>query len=303
MDGINIDEKIRDYFLGRLSEAESERFEEELALDEGLFADAGTVERELIDDYIRESLSATDSDAFETSYLSSDVRRKRLAMAQALWQVAKDERSTERAFERTSGWLPQRWWLLVGTCATAALLMFVLYAGFIPVFVEVGVDKTTNVNPGDEGLKIMTGPERTSASPEASVVPAGSPDNSAVAVQIPFSPTPTPGGKVVSIVAAYTLVPGAMRDEGEQSINVSSKAKTVVFNLEKAKGSADYPLYSATIKTADGQTVLTVSRLRSLSLQLPAKRLGNRTYILFLEGVRSDGSAESVAEYTFRVRR
>jgi len=54
---------------------------------------------------------------------------------------------------------------------------------------------------------------------------------------------------------------------------------------------------------ADGETVFTSPNLKSLNFILPAKKLENRTYIIFLEGQNAQNPAESVTEYSFRVRR
>ena len=301
MEQTNKDDKVRDYFLGRLSETESERFEEELALDEALFADAGAIERELIDDYLRDELSSGDREAFETNYLRTDARRDKLFLAEGLWQVAKDERSTEINFveKQTPGW--RRAWIILCAGAAAALLLIGISWGIIPLLVTVEVGKVSEPG-GNGGFKITAGPDQTATPSGGATVATSSPDNSVV-VQAPVTPTPVQSGKPASTVVAFTLVPGAMRDQGEQSINIPPQSRTVQLSLEKAKGAPEYPSYSATLKTADGETVLTVPKLRSMHLQVHALLLENRTYVLFLEGVKPDGSSEPVSEYTFRVRR
>jgi len=108
------EQTIRKHFLGRLSDEESERLEETIALDAGLFAKAKSVEMQIVDDYIRHSMSKSDRDAFENHYLSTDARRERLAASAALWQVANDDLSTERAVVYEQSLINVRgrgWWI------------------------------------------------------------------------------------------------------------------------------------------------------------------------------------------------
>lgn len=106
-----------------------------------------------------------------------------------------------------------------------------------------------------------------------------------------------------SAVATFTLSPGALRNEGEQAIEIVSKTMTADLRLAPAKDAPKYPAYSVTLKTADGETILTDPRVRSPRLRVPVNKLENRTYIVFVEGLTDAGTSEPVAEYTFRVRR
>jgi len=58
-----------------------------------------------------------------------------------------------------------------------------------------------------------------------------------------------------------------------------------------------------TVKTAENETVLTASNLKSLSFKIGAEKLQNRTYIISLEGKNKQNEYESIADYTLRVRR
>ena len=103
--------------------------------------------------------------------------------------------------------------------------------------------------------------------------------------------------------ATFILRPGTLRSEGEQGIKLSADIKTVSFKLQLPPDAAKYEKFSATLKTADGETVTNVANINSLNLNLPAGKLQSRTYILTLDGENAGNPSESVTEYTFRVRR
>ena len=98
-------------------------------------------------------------------------------------------------------------------------------------------------------------------------------------------------------------MPGTLRSEGEQFIKVSPKTDKINLRLTLPKDAAQYQTYRAILKTADGDTVFTEPNLKSLNLALAAGKLRNQTYMVFLEGQNAQNPAESVAEYTFRIRR
>jgi hypothetical protein len=300
----NIEDKIRDYFLGRLSEAEAERFEEELALDHGLFSDAERVERELIDDYHRQSLSESDRGAFETNYLVTDARRHRLFINEGLWQIAGESAVPKEGFLSS---LPGWWnWKIGLAVAAGAAIVLMLFTVGIPIFVDFGSVETTKVADQQNGFGITVLDESNRVVFNAGSVAVPSPavsqtrDNT-ITVVIPI-PTPTPG-QAPRGIASFTLVPGALRDEGEQSIELAPATSVVEIKLATSGGLPSYRSYSATLKTADGETVLSIPRLRSLRFRTKSSRLENRTYVLYLEGRDPQGRLEPVAEYTFRVRR
>jgi hypothetical protein len=76
---------------------------------------------------------------------------------------------------------------------------------------------------------------------------------------------------------------------------------SLLFNLPRE--SDVYPFYRATVKTADGETVYSSGRLSALNIVLPAEKLKNGTYVVFLEGEKGQNASESITEYTFRVSR
>ncbi len=88
-----IDERIKSYFLGNLSEAESIRLEIEVAENEELFELTEIVEVELIDDYLEGSLSSSNMRKFETHYLTTTARLEKLKFAHLFLAGLKRQRN------------------------------------------------------------------------------------------------------------------------------------------------------------------------------------------------------------------
>jgi hypothetical protein len=78
------DEHITAYLLEELSEAESERFEEQCFAQEEWPGELDAVEQDLIDAYLRNELTADRKRRFEERYLTTDARKARVLTAKSL---------------------------------------------------------------------------------------------------------------------------------------------------------------------------------------------------------------------------
>ena len=281
--------------------------EEELALDGELFEQAQFVERELIDDYIRRDLGESEMEAFEGNYLRSERRREKVASAENLWRIANEQ--------QTKGFAPRRrstrsvWEMLTAWKFITGVAVVLFAWGLIAVALYTGRLRIERADkPEDSGGPFVTVNKTDVPEPVNSVVTSTTGENVNVTVLKENIPKPGPKPPVStstlpSAVATFTLSPGTLRNEGEQAINIISNTTTVDLRLTPAKDAAKYPAYSVTLKNADGETVLFNPRVRSPRLRVPANKLENRTYIIFVEGLTGAGASEPVAEYTFRVRR
>jgi hypothetical protein len=257
----------------------------------------------LIDDYIRHDLSESEREAFETNFLQSESRREKVASAASLWRVANEQQTKVLAPGSDSAdslWDILTSWKVIG--GFAALL-------FVCGLVYVGFRSGTSVEPARVGKTpetLVSVGKTVEPAADTSAVTSPVSDTANVNVVTAKIPTgnatsPAPSPRPVAL-ATFTLSPGALRDEGEQSINIPANASSVDLRLVPAKNAPKYGAYSITLKTADGETIRSLPEVRSLKLRLSAKNLENRTYIVFLEGLTASGSSEPVAEYTFRVR-
>ncbi len=323
-------EKLRSYFLGKLSESEADNLEVECAASVELTSQAQMIERELADDYLRGTLTEADSNLFQTNYLISESRRKKVRAAQGLWKIANEpriEKSLSTTPEANAGWKnffsQRKYFQLAFTCL---LLLFTI--GAITLYwlnlssFKNEVVEVKNANDSAPMIEKPTTPTETATIqiPEITPVNSVSPNkeviNKAIVKKLlPPQKTPTftksvtnpstPEQKPVKSpnFATFLLSAGTLRDEGEQFIKINSGVDKVNLLLNPPKELNDYKIYRVVLKNADGETIFTSSNLKSLSFSIPAEKLENRTYMVYLEGQNAAKEFQSAAEYTFRVRR
>jgi hypothetical protein len=80
------DQRIIDYLLGSLPQAEQARLEGEYVVDDAFFEAIVGVENDLIDAYARGELPQADVGPFEKRYLSSPQGRERVAFARTMYE-------------------------------------------------------------------------------------------------------------------------------------------------------------------------------------------------------------------------
>src|SRR5262249_37768703 len=85
---LNNEKLISRYLLGELSKEQQVEIEDRAFADKEYLASITAVENDLIDEYVRHELSAADRRKFESRFLASAERRKRVEFAKALAQVA-----------------------------------------------------------------------------------------------------------------------------------------------------------------------------------------------------------------------
>lgn len=302
------EEKLKKYFLGKLSETENESSEEEIAVSAELTEEAQIVESELVDDYLRGNFSASDRQLFEAIYLTTEVRREKLLLAKSLWKVANEQKINEFVAIKTPNSLWQIWnaWRVafIGFATLLLLGAFVFFWLNSRSKEEIVKQQNTNQSPTPKAENQNVQPienanfvnKNVNISPNLNknISPTPTPKT---------TPTPKPSEQSAPTLASFTLLPGTLRDEGEQFIKIVPNTNKINLRLNLPKDASKYQTYTATIKTADGKTIFTAPNLKSLNLILPAEKLENRTYIIFLEGKTAENPAESITEYTFRVRR
>ena len=302
-----IETKIKKYFLGELSEIAANDLEEELALSAELTESAQIIEDELIYAYLQGGLSVDEQSNFEKNYQTTPARREKLYSAQIFLKNVQ-EKSVEIAERK-----PQiSFWqsIFVNWNLSKAFVygaLAVLLLGVISLIwfnrnnqnqvVQVTPAETPNIIPISPTLRDFNFNQSKNQNAEIKT-PSPTPTT-----QANITPTPKPTEPIKPTLATFTLFPGTLRSNGEQFLKITPNVGKINLNLSLPKDSAKYATYQATVKTADGETIFTTSNLKSLNLNLPADKLSNQTYIIFLEGKSPEKPAESIAEYTFRVRR
>src|SRR4029078_3725447 len=94
---LNNEKLIARYLLGELSEEQQVEIEDRAFADKDYVASITAVENDLIDEYVRHELSDADRRKFESRFLASAERRKRVEFAKALSQVPQVAKKTQPA--------------------------------------------------------------------------------------------------------------------------------------------------------------------------------------------------------------
>ena len=313
------DDKIKKYFLGELTETEANGFEEDFAQNAELTEQAKLVESEIIDAYLRDEFSESERLLFEANYLTTEARREKLRFAQIFLSSFKQQ--SKAVIEKKSIWLTIFSRHQFPRLVFAGIVTILLLGGFIFVLLnrqdkpEFARQQNTNQTPtpknDNQNNPPISNTNIINQNLNANSVSANATNQNSADTKKP-TPTPaiktTPTPKTIEqsapTLASFVLFPGTLRSEGEQFIKVLANTNKINLRLKLPKDANKYQTYTATIKTADGETVFTSPNLKSLNLTLPAIKLENRTYIIFLEGQNAQNQpAESITEYTFSVRR
>ena len=206
------DEQLEDYLLGRLSDAEAEQFDELSIADEEFAWRLHTAENDLVDAYVRDTLSSETRLRFEHFYLASPRRRERVEFARSLARAtdrvatrpvkivsANPSHETHRPAGRTN----TAWWLMAAAAAVvvafgALLARTVLrppagapaapQAATAPA--REGTAPPVPATPAPGGLSVATAPVAAGPSPSASV---------ATSEPVPLSPDTRAAGSVTTV--------------------------------------------------------------------------------------------------------
>ena len=289
------DEIIKKYLLGSLPVEEAEAMEVAIATNGASFDRLCDVECELVDDYLSKRLSARETERFEKEYLITAPRIERFQIAQELKRMA-GRRSVERspAIRRVS----------FAAAAGVGVLSLLLGVSYFLLRTTGQVDPNAVAAVNDE-------PRRTVAEPESDPRPVivSTPESRSPLVNAsPTSPVKTTPSRAPVIAAAVStfkvsLLPGGLRGETEQSISIPVGAKAVAISL-KSLGPVDrFSRFRAVVRTPENEVVLSTDDLATPKFTIDASKLENRTYIISLEGENESNELESIADYTFRVRR
>lgn len=310
------EQEITNYFLGKLSQSESELFEEKIALDAELSELSQIIEDELIDDYVREGLSSSDRELFEANYLTTEDRYLKLRLSRGLRKIANERVSKVPIVPNSvSFWQMLKTWQIAFGCLAGILLIGTIYFYLFKFKEKPEIAMEQNINQpvpektvtqGTPSIENTENANVNNVNVNVSTVKNSSPNKNTIQnAENKLTPTPTP--KVVEqapqLAASFILLPETLRSDGEQFIKISPKVKKVNLRLTLPKDAGKYQSYSVSLKTADGVMVLNWTNLKSLNLDIAVERLENRTYLIFLEGQNGQNPAESITEYTFRVER
>jgi hypothetical protein len=259
-------DRLTAYLLGRLSPEEEQHVEQEYLASEERFLELRAAEDELVDDFAAGRLLPDDRQRFEQRLLRHPEMGERVAFARALARTA----AAESPVRPATRWLP---WL-----AAAGLVVSVGVAGLAEWRVRETRRALAATTARAEALQaeVWRQGERIR---ELARVPA-------------------------TAAATWTLVAGRTRDGATGPGSFAVPAGTWV-RLRLPLEQDAYPTYSATLRTGDGEALLTVPVARldggALEAMVPVSRLRPGAFDLVLMGADGGAAWEDVDVYPIRI--
>lgn len=332
------DEQFVRYLLGELPEEERSRLEGLYFADPELFDRLVAAKEGLIDDYVRGKLDGPRLERFESHFLASPERRRRVETARA---VRAHVISTAGAARREEAvgvhTLPGRadanrrkplsaWWGALSPALRYALAAALVAALLVGVWLAAGRKGERPVEVPVERAGTQTGKEP--AAPPASDAPPQDADKGArpasetdagtaanTARQAPNHQRRAGEGSTVtparpSAVAALTLTPVHTRGAGRPNTLLIPDGAARV-SLRLLFGESRHGRYDAIVQTVEGAEVGSARGLKpgkaagglGVHLSLPAALFTKKDYIITLTGLTPEGRPEKVNEYFLQVRR
>ena len=255
--------ELRQYLLGNLPDADAERLEEEYFVDDHRFGALLAAEDDLIESFLRRTLTVRERERFEERFLGTERNRRKVAIAAALAEVS-----------AATAPMPRRAW----TLPIAAAAVIVILAAGAAVLREVIVTS--------RNVKELAGEVETLRKTKAA----------------PAAPAPAQGVSLFPIVlrplergtSANAVVLPANASADFWLVLPRDEFASYTVALESVEG--DVLLTARSLKTRP------LDDRKAVVFHVPAASLRAKTYIVALSG-ESDGSTEPVEDFSFTVRR
>jgi hypothetical protein len=316
------EESIARYLLGELTEEQQVEVEDRAFSDKEYLASITSVEDDLIDEYVRGELSAAERQRFESRFLASAERRKRVEFARALRTVVSESTGPEKKVVQkaeTWSWRQSVYAFLNGLNPAARLAfvaaMVLLIVGAAWLFAETlrlrrQVTQLQAENQSRQGFQQALEQERKrneelNARLDQEKQQREQTDESLrqlTETTEATNPAPPP------VVASLTLLPGLSRGGNHKPRLVLSNDARLVRLQIGIDPEEQYNTFAVELRTLAGRHVWNRENLtartrrgtRALGLTLPATVLKPGEYELRLRGL-SGGNPEDVGFYYFNV--
>lgn len=319
---LNNEKLISRYLLGELSEEEQVEIEDRAFADKEYLASITAVENDLIDEYVRHELSDADRRKFESRFLASAERRKRVEFAKALSRVPIAEKTVvhewswrESLYAFISGLNPAARFAF----AAAMLILLVGGAWLLTTTLRLRSQLTqlqaenqsrqsqrqaleqqiqTERRRNEElNARLNQEKQQREQSDESLRQLSETADQT--------NPPPRP------VIASLTLLPGISRGGGDKpSLVMPGDARLVRLNIG-IDPEEQYKNFAVELRTTAGRHVWNRENLaarnrrgaRAVGLTLPASVLKSGEYELRLRGLKEGGEAEDIGFYYFDVKK
>ena len=294
------------YLLGQLGDQEQRQLEERLMTQDDSFEQLQVLEDELIDEYLKNTLSEEDREHFEKHFLSTPERREKLKFAEAFRSYVATAIKEEKHLE------PSPWQKFLAALRTPApvlrygfpvLLVGTLAGGLRMastiqrLHTEIAQVRTEHgsLQKREQQLQQEVAEQRRRNQELEQQMVSSQPLS-----QKPPSP--------LSALATIALRPGLVRDSGTtQKLAISSGTELVELKLELADHK--YKTYRVVLQDSAGAEVFTFNKTKPkrmgsnlfIVLTVPADVLPSDDYSLKLSGETNPGEFDPLYSYSLRV--
>src|SRR5689334_11725810 len=322
---INQEKLISQYLLGELPEEQQVEIEDRAFSDKEYLAGITAVENDLIDEYVRGELSAADRQRFETRFLASAERRKRVEFAKTLRTVVSESSVPEKKLVQD---VPRWSWrdsiyAFLGGLNPAARLAFVaamilLIVGAAWLFTETQrlrhqVNQLQADKQSGQGLQQALEEERKRNEELNARLNQEKQQREQTDESVRQLTEATEATKPASppVIASLTLLPGLSRGGGQKpNLDLSNDARLVRLQIG-IDPEEQYKSFAVDLRTLAGRQVWNRENLaahtrrgtRAVGLTLPATALKSGEYEVRLRGLTEGGGSEDVGFYYFNVRK
>jgi hypothetical protein len=322
------EEIIARYLLGDLPEELQIEIEDRAFTDEGFLQDIMAVESDLIDEYVRHELRDSQRRQFETRFLASDERRRKLEFARALSTVASEAEATEEEARPAVVRTPITWRDSLAALvrvlspaakfAMAAAVLLIVFGGswlLVQTYrsrselARIRAEQQAEHN-GQQTLEKQIASERARSDELAAQLQfeKEARQQAETLVQELESASKQPTEPTIISLA---LLPGIPRGGGARPKLVLPQSARLVHLQVGTEPEDQYKNFRVELRGPGAQQVLTRDGLsarksgagRVVVLSFPAKMLHPGQYELALKGVTADGRTEDVGYYYFDVLR
>jgi hypothetical protein len=268
-----IDEKLMtDFLLGNLPEEEIERLDELSLSDDEFVSQLQLVDNDLVDAYVRGELSGTTLTQFKSNYLKSPKRQEKVAFAEALQkQINKPAIAVHRS--------DFQWGF-----AAAAIIIFLL-GGYL-IYENLGLQNEVRQMQAEQQSFRQREQQLRKQIADLKNQPKSSKTNEVK-------------------LLAFVLMPQTRGTNKIPLLNIPSGIDFIALTLKLEIN--EFAMYQATLKNAATDTMiwksenLKADKKNSIQIQVPANLLQPQNFLIELSGISTDGNAEVISSYPFKV--
>lgn len=316
----NDDVQVRRFLLGEMTADERAAFEEDFIVDEGLYDRVRACEDEMIEAYIGGLLLPAEIEKFERNFLKTKRGRERVAFTRAmLARIVKTSgasavKKTDVEIGRHSvpGWLARLFKFPAFAIAGASAVIILVVGGWLvlrgPGSREIAKEVTPTPRPSVQ-TSLTPMPDPT----DDEIVPSSNQGTGKAVNETPAAntnanrETPNANAHVPAVSSpVLALFSGSVRSGGTMS-EITLPENAPGLNLQLKLEDMIYKTYQVDIVDPNGSVVFhggsVGARHSALSVFVPASSLGRNDYIAKVSGINPNNKTESVADYSFRVKR